>query len=226
MNSFPSAMPRVIVYAGHYGSGKTMLAVNTALALRAMGKRVLLVDLDIVNPYFRTHDHRERLEAAGVRLVVSEYAGSNAELPGFPPEAAAAFDDPGLSAVLDVGGDDRWALALGRYAARLAEAGAAVWMVVNAYRPLTARPEQAAQAKEEIERASRTRFTGLVNNSNLGAGTTPEDVLATRDYIRQVSRATGLELAFTSARREIAEALRRQMEGTVFGITVFLQIPH
>ena len=198
---------RLVVYAGHYGSGKTTLAIQTALDLRARGKRVLLADLDIVNPYFRTHDHRARLEAAGVRLIVSAYAGTNAELPGFPPEAAAAFDDAEACAVFDVGGDDRGALALGRYAARLNAEAPAVLMVVNAYRPLTARPEQVAEIRQEIERASRVRFTGLVNNSNLGAGTTARDVLDTCRYIQRAGEATGLPLAFTAAKAGVAEGL-------------------
>ncbi|MCL2030888.1 MAG: hypothetical protein FWG93_05025 [Oscillospiraceae bacterium] len=207
MGEYGLSLPRVVVYAGHYGSGKTTLAVQTALALRARGGRVLLADLDIVNPYFRTRDHRARLEAAGVRLIASPYAGSNAELPGFPPEAAAAFDDTDSHAVLDVGGDDRGALALGRYAARLNAAGAAVLLVVNAYRPMTARPEEAAAIREEIERAARVRFTGLVNNSNLGAGTAAREVLDTRGYIGRVSELTGLPLLFTAARAEIAAEL-------------------
>lgn len=210
---------RVIVFAGHYGSGKTLLALNTALTLRAEGHQVMLADLDIVNPYFRTQDHRKRLEEAGVRLIVSPYAGSNAELPGFPAEASAAFDDPDSVAVLDVGGDDRGALALGRYKDRLA--GAAVLMALNAYRPLTARPEQALEALHEIEHAARCRFTGLINNSHLGENTTVEDVRASRDYVRRVSVETGLPLLFTSARSGIAAAL--EPDGPVMSLRVFPQ---
>lgn len=211
---------RVIVYAGHYGSGKTLLAVNTALMLREEGHKVLLADLDIVNPYFRTQDHRARLEAAGIRLIVSAYAGTNAELPGFPPEAAAAFSDPETVAILDVGGDDRGALALGRFSKNL-EGGTAVLMVLNAYRPLTARPEQALEVFGEIESAARCRFTGLVNNSNLGECTTAEDVRASRGYIQSVSSVTGLPVVFTSARRDIAAELTP--EETVLTLRVFPQ---
>ncbi|MDR1736125.1 MAG: hypothetical protein LBR85_04545 [Oscillospiraceae bacterium] len=213
-------MSRITVFAGHYGSGKTLLAVNYALSLSKRGKRVILADLDIVNPYFRTNDHARRLNEAGVKLIVSKYAGSNAELPGFPPEAAAAFDDTDSYAVLDVGGDDRGALALGRFAARLEKAGYSMLLVANAYRPLTARPEQLAEIKQEIERASRVRFTGVVNNSHLSAQTTAGDILASREYISAVCAATGLPLVFTSARKDIAAKLPEDV-GTVFPISVF-----
>ena len=107
---------RVTLFAGHYGSGKTNIAVNYALRLKKEGKPVVIADLDIVNPYFRTKDSEEELRAAGIRLISSEFAGSNVDLPSLPQEMYTVTDNREEYAVLDIGGDDRGAYALGRYA--------------------------------------------------------------------------------------------------------------
>ena len=176
--------------AGHYGSGKTQIATYLALELRKQHRRVTLCDLDIVNPYFRTIDNRELLESAGVRLISSELAGSSVESPGFPPEAASVFDDKDVTAVIDVGGDDRGALALGRYAGQLENA--AILLVVNQYRPLSSDAEDTCEICREIEAAGRFRFTGIVNNSHLGDQTTADDVLSSFIYAEEIGRQLGL----------------------------------
>ena len=107
---------RVTLFAGHYGSGKTNIAVNYALLLAGEGKRVSIADLDIVNPYFRTRDSAAELEAAGVRLISSRFANTNVDLPALPAEAYSLVEDRSAYAVMDIGGDDRGAYALGRYA--------------------------------------------------------------------------------------------------------------
>lgn len=196
---------RITVLAGHYGSGKTQLAVYLALKRKETHDRVTLCDLDIVNPYFRTVDSRETLERAGVRLISSDYAGSNVETPGFPPETASVFDDEGVTAVIDVGGDDRGALALGRYKVQLS--GAEILLVVNKYRPLSANAKDAVEICREIEAAGRFRFTGIVNNSNLGVETTAYDVLASIPYAEEISSRLGLPVVAVSVMRELAVEL-------------------
>ena len=137
-------MKRVTVFAGHYGSGKTNLAVNYALYLAKNGKEVSFADLDIVNPYFRSKDSRDVLDDAGIRFISSEYAGSNVDVPALPAEAYSIAEDTHRYGVVDVGGDDRGALALGRYVPfLLAEQNYDMWFVVNPFRPLTARPNEA-----------------------------------------------------------------------------------
>lgn len=203
---------RITVLAGHYGSGKTQIAVNLALKLREAHESVTLCDLDIVNPYFRTIDCRDVLEKAGVRLISSEYAGTNVELPGLPPEAAAVFDDKSCRAVIDVGGDDRGALVLGRYSARLTEEAEAL-LVINRYRPMTTDEHDAADICREIENAGRIRFTGIINNSNLGADTTAEDILNTIDFAQGVSAMLGLPVRYTTVRSGIAQELQGKIDG-------------
>ena len=106
---------RLTLFAGHYGSGKTNIAVNYALRLAAEGKQVCIADLDIVNPYFRTADSAPELEAAGIRLVRPQYANSNVDLPALPAESYRLVRDKSAYGIMDIGGDDRGAYALGRF---------------------------------------------------------------------------------------------------------------
>lgn len=205
-------MKRVTLFAGHYGSGKTNIAVNYAHFLRAQGREVNVADLDIVNPYFRTKDSREELEAAGIRLISSEYANTNLDIPALPSDLYAVTEDKRACAVVDVGGDDRGALALGRLAPALcAEGDYEMLLVINAYRPLTPDAESVMEILREIEAACRIPFTGVVNNSNLGELTSPEDVLASVAYAEEVSRASGLPVVMTTVRR----ALYAELEGRI-----------
>lgn len=199
--------PRITMLAGHYGSGKTQIAINMALDLKKRRERVALVDLDIVNPYFRSGDHIGVLCEAGVRLIISPFAGSNVELPGLAPETAAMLDDEGLFCVLDVGGDDRGAVALGRYAAGL-RSGAEALLVINKYRPLTAGVNETLEIMREIEAAGKVPFTGIINNSNLGTETTARTVLDSLEYAEEISEASGLPVKLTAARKELVPELR------------------
>ena len=108
-------MKRVTLFAGHYGSGKTNIAVNYALFLREQGKDVVIADMDIVNPYFRTKDSTDVLESAGIELISPQFANSNVDLPALPQEMYKTVQDRSKFSVLDIGGDDRGAYALGRY---------------------------------------------------------------------------------------------------------------
>ena len=215
-----TAPKRITVFAGHYGSGKTLIALNYALALQEQGLPVTLADLDIVNPYFRTQDFKTLLGSRGIRLIVSEYAGSNAELPGFPPEAVSVFDNEGSYGVLDVGGDDRGALALGRFSKRLEQAENL--LVINAFRPQTRQPEGVLELMREMEDAARMRFTGLVNNSHWGGKTTLQDVLDTEGYAAEVSRLSGLPLCFTAIKSDLAKQWPQE-KGPCLPLTIYEQ---
>lgn len=195
---------RIILLCGHYGSGKTNVAVNLAHLLRQTNERVTLADLDIVNPYFRSKDSMEELEKAGIRFICSEYANSNVDIPALPQELYAITDDRTHRVVLDIGGDDRGALVLGRITpAILVENDYEMLLVINRYRPLTRDAASTLEVMREIEGAGGIRFTGLVNNSNLGAETTEEDVLASLSYAAEVSSLAGIPVVMTT----VAETL-------------------
>ena len=195
---------RITLLSGHYGSGKTNIAVNLARRLRASNENVAIADIDIVNPYFRTKDSQAELEKAGIRLISSPYAGSNVDLPALPDEVYAITDDRSVTAVVDVGGDDRGALALGRWRdAILQEGDYEMLFVINCFRPLTATPEDAVEVMREIEIASGIPFTAVVNNSNLGDETTARDVLESGAYAANVCAISALPLKMTTVREEL-----------------------
>lgn len=207
---------RITVFAGHYGSGKTNIAVNYAVRIReATGKKVALADLDIVNPYYRAKDSTDRLEALGIRMISSSFANSNVDLPALPSEAYAIVDDESTFAVCDVGGDDRGAYALGRYRDGIMKADYEMLMVVNMYRPLTRTLSDVLEMKEEIESAAGIPFTGIVNNSNIGPLTTEEDVVKSFDFIAEITAKTGLPLRFTSVWDKIYPSLSEKYENII-----------
>ncbi len=203
---------RITVFAGHYGSGKTNIAVNFALAIAKNGEKTAIADLDIVNPYFRTKDSAKVLEKNGVRLISSEYANTNVDTPALPAEAYSVLWDKSVAAVLDVGGDDRGALALGRYvSAILEENDYEMLFVINKYRPLTADPISALEVMREIEAAGKIRFTGIVNNSNLGEETTVQTVLNSIDYADEVSRLAAIPVKMTTVKSDIYEEIKPEI---------------
>ena len=199
---------RITLLCGHYGSGKPNIAVNLVLALRRTHERVAIADLDVVNPYFRTKDSAPTLSEAGVQLICSPYAGSNVDIPALPQEMYALTDDKNLWAVIDVGGDDRGALALGRLVPAIrAEDDYEMLFVINRFRPLTPDAASTIEVMREIETACGLPFTGVVNNSNLGVETTAETVLSSLPYADEVCALSGLPLALTTARRDLCAAL-------------------
>ena len=142
---------RLTLFAGHYGSGKTNIAVNYALHLAKENNKVCIADLDIVNPYFRTKDSAKALEQAGVELISPQFANTNVDLPALPAEAYRLVTDKSIYGIMDIGGDDRGAYALGRYVPTLKEENNyRMVFVANSYRPLTRTAEEALEVMREI----------------------------------------------------------------------------
>ncbi|MBP5354559.1 MAG: hypothetical protein J6Y67_05425 [Lachnospiraceae bacterium] len=207
---------RLTLMAGHYGSGKTNIAVNLAMMLKREGEDVVIADLDIVNPYYRTKDSEEELKAAGIPLISSEYANSNVDVPALPQELYSIVDVKSRHAIVDIGGDDRGALALGRYTPFILEENDYdMLLVINKYRPLTPDTASTLEVMREIEAAGGLPFTGIVNNSNLGRETTPEDVIASDAYAKDIAAATGLPIRMTTVKAEIAGAVAEVLPDVV-----------
>jgi len=203
---------RLTLFAGHYGSGKTNIAVNYALQLAKEGKKVCIADLDIVNPYFRTADSEKELTQAGVELVRPRFANSNVDLPALPAEAYRLVQDLSSYAVMDIGGDDRGAYALGRYVPAIkAEGNYRMVFVANCYRPLTRTAEEALEVMREIEAACGLAFTDIVNNSNLGTETVPETLLDSVDFVSELSAKSGLPVFAHTAEATVAAALQNRL---------------
>ena len=203
---------RITLFAGHYGSGKTNIALNYARMLKRSGEKVVIADLDIVNPYFRTKDSAAALQAEGIDLVVSDFANSNVDFPAMPKEIYGLVAERGQKIVMDIGGDDRGALALGRYVPDIrAEDDYEMLAVVNAARPLTQTAADAVEVLREIEAACQLPFTGIVNNTNLGQQTIATTVLESVPYANEVAALMGVPVRFTCA----AAAIARELEGKI-----------
>ena len=195
---------RLTIISGHYGSGKTNIAVNIAKKLAESQKNVALADLDIVNPYFRSKDSQRELEEKGIRLICSLYANSNVDIPALPQEMYALTDDKSLTAVLDIGGDDRGALVLGRLADNIkAENNYEMLMVVNKFRPETKDADSAIEIMHEIEAASKIKFTGIINNSNLGIETDENCILSSLSFAEEIAEKTGIPVVMTTVSENV-----------------------
>lgn len=204
---------RVTLFCGHYGSGKTNLAVNYAFWLKAQGHPTVIADLDIVNPYFRTKDSKAELEAAGIELISPQFANSNVDLPALPQQVYGALQRRDRHAVLDVGGDDRGALAMGRYTPfLLEEQDYEMLFVANFFRPLTATAEEALEVMREVEAAAGLACTAIVNNSNLAEATSPEDVLGTLKKAEELSVLSGLPVKMTSVEERLFPLLKDRID--------------
>ena len=199
---------RLTILCGHYGTGKTNCAVNMAMDLRRQCPKVAVADLDIVNPYFRTKDSEGEFEKAGIELICSRYANTNLDIPALPENLYRITEDRDTKMILDIGGDDSGAIVLGRLAsAILEENDYEMLTVINKYRPLTPDVESTVEVLREIEAASRIPFTGIVNNSNLGEETAPEDVAASLQYAEDVASAMGIPVVMTTVKADLYEEL-------------------
>ncbi len=197
-------MKKITVVTGHYGTGKTNLSVNIAMDIKAQGKSVCVVDLDIVNPYFRTADFKNLFEKNNIKLVTPEYANSNLDIPAlsFDLEQLAMSED---YLVIDVGGDDAGATALGRYSQAFERFRDDIEMiyVINAYRYLTQTADDALELMYEIENASHMKHTAIVNNSNLGNETTPEIIEKSLEFADETASKANLPLLYSTCPENI-----------------------
>ncbi|MDR1409762.1 MAG: ParA family protein [Oscillospiraceae bacterium] len=196
-----------IVIIGHYGSGKTTVSLNLVIEAARAGKSVTLVDLDIVNPYFRSGDSAKELERLGVRVIAPQMLGTTSDAPAIRAEVMSAFDSSTDLTIFDAGGDDAGAAVLGRFHENLTQSGYTMLYVINAFRPMTKTPVQSAEILREIECSCRLRANGIIGNSNLGAVTTAQDVLESLLYTREVSRLTGLPITAVNTTEELAPVL-------------------
>ena len=189
---------KINIITGHYGSGKTNVSVNMALDLAEKGEKVTVVDLDIVNPYFRTADFKELFGEHNISLTVPTYANSNLDIPALGFDMNGIADREGYI-IIDVGGDDEGAKALGRYRKVFEKYDTQMLNVINRCRYLTKEPAEALQLMYEIENASGMKCDGIINNTNLGRETDRNIVLGSVAYADEVCREAGLPLVAVTA---------------------------
>lgn len=211
-------MKKITIITGHYGSGKTNLAVNLALRLADAGEKVTIVDFDIVNPYFRTADFAELFQKHGVTLAASMYANTSLDIPAISFDMERMAYEPGYL-IVDVGGDDAGAIGLGRYAegfSAYVPEQLDMWYVINRYRYLTERSEETLELMYEIEAVSRMRHTGIVNNSNLGRETTADTIRQALPYAEETAAQAKLPLVYTTYRNDLELSLPNGLPVDVF----------
>ncbi len=203
------------IICGHYGSGKTNVAVNLALQSKNdhPSSNVYLADLDIVNPYFRSADAADLLEVHGVNVLIPEFANTNVDIPSLPTRLSSLITTPGENDIVyvDVGGDDG-AIALGRYRSYIPDDAYELIYVINMFRPLTATPEEAMTCMQEIEALSGLKCTKIINNSSLGADTTASDILSTVTYAKETAALCSLPLAAHTYCPAIVPDLEAELE--------------
>jgi len=193
---------RITIISGHYGTGKTNIAVNLAETMAKSGKKVCIVDFDIVNPYFRSADNVKELNALGVRTIVPEFANTNIDMHTFPQEYYSIFSTDEYS-IVDVGGDSDGAIALAVDFDKYNKCGYTMYYVYNCYRPMIAAPEDAFEMLKRIENTSHLTFSGIINNSNLGAETTAELVTKSFPLADKLSELSNLPIVLTTALGEL-----------------------
>lgn len=202
-------MKDVKVLIGNYGSGKSELALNFAMQAAARGDRTELLDLDMVNTYFRLTERGKMVEQKEIRLVSPNFACSGIETLSLPADVSSAFVLDWDTVIFDVGGDDVGATALGRYHRDFMalEPGALeVLNVVNIRRPLASTVEKIHRLQEGMQTHARLQITGMINNTNLSTMTSADDLWDGYELLRQVVDLTGIPVAYTTGKKDILDA--------------------
>jgi hypothetical protein len=215
---------RVFIFTGHFGSGKTEVAVNFAMKL-GLQYRTAIMDFDIVNPYFRTADAKDILKEKGINIVSSMYANTNVDVPAVPAEINSLFINKDQRVVLDVGGDDIGARALSAFKEQIQNDDFEMYFVVNVKRPMTDSAEKIEKIIGEIESSSRLKVSSLINNTNILKSSTGEEILEGQKILEKVSLKLGIPIAFTSGFSYIIDKVRKDIKGEVFVMDKFIKLP-
>lgn len=218
-------MNRINVFTGHFGSGKTEIAINFAKKLKDEGKEVTIVDLDVVNPYFCVRDKWDDLEAYGIRVISQDRHLSNAELMIVVPEVYSAFDKKDHYVVMDVGGDDSGAIVLGQYNRFFKEEAYSLYFVINNNRPLTEDLENTKLYIDAIEMTSRLKVTDLISNTNMSYETSVEDVIRGDKIVSKLALELKLPHAYTVVKKDLVEEVKGKVKGELFPIDIYMKPP-
>lgn len=215
---------QITIIAGHYGAGKTEFAVNLAITMARAGRRTALVDLDIVNPYFRSVERKAQLENQGVKVHVTSLEGKT-DVPALAPGIMSVFMDKELQSIIDLGGDPVGARVLGYYKPQIDGTPHDFWFLVNHNRPENSTTGKAIAYLKETEEASRQQITGLINSTHLGRETTAEDILRGDAFAAELADILDLPLIYTVGERKFQEELKGLLKGPFFPIDLYIVKP-
>ncbi len=216
---------RINIITGHYGSGKTEIAINMALKLKQEHENVAICDMDIVNPYFRTNDAKEFLEQRGIKVIAPEYASTNIDIPILPGDILSVFTDKTMYAVLDLGGDDDGAVALGKYHQYLKQEDYDMFFVLNALRPDTSTTEDIIALAQNIEIMSRAKITALINNTNLSYLSESKHISESMDFSIEAAKVLGVPMKYITGTEEMLSKLPDEFKNKAFVIDLFMKLP-
>ncbi len=216
---------RLNIFCGHYGSGKTEVALNFAMKLREKGKKVIIVDMDTVNPYFRTADARNILKDKGIEMIASEFANTNLDIPTLPQEIKRVFYDKESYVIFDVGGDDDGAYALGQFKNFFSEEEYRMFFVVNTKRPLTGKAEEIYDMARNIERASRLQFTDIANNTNVGGETGSNTLFSDYAELEELSKRMSVPITLQCGTKKALEAIPKEYDDNKFFMKIYIKMP-
>lgn len=214
---------RILVLVGNYGSGKTEISLNLALKLARRGEKVTLVDLDIVNPYFRSSERTELLEKEGVKVYAPSFAMSTVDVPSLPADIQAVFADKSRRVIFDVGGDDTGAAALGQYKPYFDQDDVEVLFVVNAFRPLSGDADSVCDLMLRVAGRSRLSPTAVINNANVAWETEESDLVRGEDLLREVSTRMNLPIGYLCAKQDILDKLPDHLSGERIAIDILMR---
>jgi hypothetical protein len=219
-------MSRIRVFTGHFGSGKTEISINYAIELAKQGKKVAIVDIDIVNPYFCVRDISDHLNKEyGIRVISSNPHYSNAELAVVPSEVIAVFNDKSYDVVIDIGGDENGAVVLGQYNRFFKQEPYDMYFVINNNRPQTSNLKDTEEYIRNIEYTSRLKVTDLISNTNMSYETTIDDVLKGDKEVKELSEKTGIPYKYTTVRRDLAEDIKGKAHGELLPVDIYMKPP-
>lgn len=214
---------RVIVVVGNYGSGKTELSLNLALKMAKRGEQVTLVDLDIVNPYFRSSEQTEMLHEHGIKVYAPSFAMTTVDVPSLPADIQAVFADKTRRVIFDVGGDDTGAAALGRYKPYFDQDDVTVLFVVNAFRPLSGEADAVCDLIQRVANRSRLQPDVLVNNANVAWETQKEDLDRGEALLKEVSDRLNIPVGYLCAKEDIMQQLPESLSGERITIKILMR---
>lgn len=195
---------RIFVVCGHYGSGKTEFSVNFSQFMALRRSKVTVVDLDVINPYFRSREKKAALESKGIQVVSSFFDYSDSELPAVSAQVYGVLADETVTGIIDLGGDPDGTLALRRFLDKLPLEQTEVLFVLNANRPGTSTLEAAEQSMKEIQAALGLKITGIINNTHLLYETSRADICRGLTLAQALEKRTGVPLRLTTV-NEILE---------------------
>ncbi|WP_105615992.1 nucleotide-binding protein [Vallitalea okinawensis] len=219
-------MPRnldISIVTGHFGSGKTEFAINYSLQLAKKGKKTVLVDLDIVNPFFRSTEVKKMLEEQGVEMICPNFATTNVDVPSLPASVYSAFEREDTHVIFDVGGDEDGARALGQYYPNFKDKDYHMYFVINTCRPFASDISEVVGLAKKIEAQSRLTLTDVVNNTNLSYETTIQNILTGQEKVEEIATILNLPVTYTCLEQKFIKELPERLRDSAFPIKRYMK---